>query len=40
MIKKTISYEDFDGNTRTQDYWFHLSEREIARLELETPGGF
>lgn len=40
MIKKTISYEDFDGNTRTQDYWFHLSEREIAKLELETPGGF
>lgn len=40
MIKKTISYEDFDGNTRTQDYWFHLSEREITKLELETPGGF
>lgn len=40
MIKKTITYEDYDGNTRTQDFWFNLSQREIARMEVSTPGGF
>src|SRR5699024_12382011 len=33
-------YEDYDGNTRTQDFWFNLSQREIARMEVSTPGGF
>lgn len=40
MIKKTITYEDYDGNTRTQDFWFNLSQHEIARMEVSTPGGF
>ena len=24
MIKKTITYEDFDGQTRTEDFYFNL----------------
>lgn len=40
MIKKTITFEDFDGNTRTEDHWFHLTEAELSELELENYGGF
>ena len=24
MLKKTITYEDFDGNQRTEDFYFNL----------------
>lgn len=40
MLKKTITYTDFDGNERTEDYYFNLTEAEIAELELSTEGGF
>ena len=39
MLKKTISYEDFNGNTLTEDFYFNLSKAEIAQMELEYPGG-
>lgn len=29
MICKTITYEDFDGNKRTEDFWFNLTEAEV-----------
>lgn len=40
MLKKTITYEDFDGNSRTQDFYFNLTEQEVTELEIVTPGGF
>lgn len=39
MLKKTVSYEDFDGNKREEEVFFHLSESEMVRLEVEFPGG-
>lgn len=39
MIKKTITYEDLDGNPVTEDFYFHLSKGEIAKMELSTNGG-
>lgn len=39
MIKKTITYTDFDGNERTEDFYFHLTEAEIADWELSIAGG-
>lgn len=39
MIKKTISYVDFDGNKRTEDFWFHLTKTEVAELEVSVDGG-
>lgn len=39
MIKKTISYVDYDGNKRTEDHYFNLSQAEVAEMELGTPGG-
>lgn len=39
MLKKTISYTDYDGNKREEDYWFNLSKAECMEMELSTNGG-
>ncbi len=40
MLKKTITYTDYLGNERTEDFYFNLSTRELANLELKNYGGF
>lgn len=40
MLKKTITYEDYDGVKRTETFYFNLSEAELTELELTHPGGF
>lgn len=39
MIKKTINYENFDGEEITEDAYFHLTKAELLDLEYkeETP---
>lgn len=39
MIKKTVTYKDFDGNERTEDFYFHLTEQELTEWELSVDGG-
>ena len=39
MIKKTVTYTDFDGNERTEDFYFHLTEQELSEWELSVDGG-
>lgn len=39
MIKKTISYEDFDGNKRVEDFYFNLTKAEVSEMELSVDGG-
>lgn len=39
MIKKTITFEDFNGETRTENFYFHLSEAELLEMEASTKGG-
>lgn len=39
MIKKTITYEDFDGNERTEDFHFNLSRAEATLMETGVNGG-
>lgn len=39
MIKKTITFNDLDGNKLTEDFWFHLSKAKILEMELSTTGG-
>lgn len=39
MLKKTITYTDYDGNERTEDFYFNLSKAEIAEMELSINGG-
>jgi hypothetical protein len=35
MFKQTIPYTDFNGNERTEDFYFHLSLPEVTRIEAE-----
>lgn len=39
MIKKTITYTDYNGNSRTEDFYFNLNKAEVLELELSTDGG-
>ncbi|GHU55246.1 hypothetical protein FACS1894132_11060 [Clostridia bacterium] len=39
MLKKTITYTDFDGNERTEDFYFNLSKAEVTELQYGTTGG-
>lgn len=38
MLKKTITYMDFKGNDRTEDFYFHLSKPELIKLNYEDGG--
>ena len=35
MFKHTITYNDFNGNERKEDFYFHLSTPEVVRLEAK-----
>lgn len=39
MLKKTITYEDYNGNERTEDFYFNLSKAEVMEMEMSTSGG-
>ena len=39
MLKKTITFEDFNGETRTEDHFFNLTKAEITEMELSKEGG-
>lgn len=34
MIKKTITYVDYDGVEHTEDYYFHLTKPELVEMRL------
>lgn len=39
MIKKQITYTDYDGNERTESFWFALNQAELLEMNLEKNGG-
>lgn len=39
MLKKTITYNDYNGVERTEDFYFNLSEADIMEMELSVTGG-
>ena len=39
MIKKTIQYHDYEGNLRTDDFYFHLTQMELTKINADFPGG-
>ena len=39
MLKKTITYVDYDGSERTEDFYFNLSKAEVMEMEMSTSGG-
>ena len=40
MLKKTMTYTDYSGNERTEDFYFNLSKAELLEMELSESGGF
>ena len=39
MYTKTITYEDWNGETRTEDFRFNLTKSELIEIEADTEGG-
>ena len=39
MLKKTITFTDYNGNERTEDYYFNLTQAEVTEMELSVEGG-
>lgn len=39
MLKKTITYTDFNDEERTEDFYFFLSKAKLAEMEFSTNGG-
>ena len=40
MIKKTVTYTDYNGVERTEDFYFNLNKAEVTEMELGTTGGY
>ena len=39
MIKKTITYTDYSGNKREEDFYFNINKAEAMEMELMEAGG-
>lgn len=39
MLTKTITYTDYNGTTRTEDFLFNLNESELTTMDLTEEGG-
>lgn len=39
MLKKTITYNDYNGVERTEDFYFNLSKAELMEMEMSISGG-
>lgn len=39
MVRKTITYTDYDGNQRTEEFLFNLSKAELIEMEASESGG-
>lgn len=39
MLKKTITYTDYNGVERTENFYFNLTKAEIMEMELSEDGG-
>lgn len=39
MLKKTVTYTDFNGTERTEDFYFNLTKSELLEMELSSRNG-
>ena len=39
MLKKTVTYTDFNDVERTEDFYFHLTKAKLIEMETGTVGG-
>lgn len=40
MVTKTVTYKDYNGLERTEDFRFNLTQAELLEMEFGTKGGF
>lgn len=40
MLKKTITYTDYNGEERKEDFYFNLNRAEVIEMEIGTAGGY
>lgn len=40
MLKKKITYTDYNGVERSEDFYFNLSKAELIEMELSEVGGY
>lgn len=40
MVKRTITFIDYNGKERTEDHYFNYTEAELSELEWSKNGGF
>lgn len=39
MLREKIKFEDFNGDTREEEFFFNLTKSEVAEMELSINGG-
>lgn len=39
MFKKTMTYTDYNGEKRTEDFYFNMTRAEVTEMELSIDGG-
>ena len=39
MYKRTVKYTDYNGNERTEDFYFNLTKAELMEMQFTTEGG-
>ena len=39
MLKRTMTYTDYNGLSRTEDFYFNLTQAEVTEMELSVDGG-
>ena len=40
MLKETITYTDYNGAERTEDFYFNLSKPEVVKMQSSVKGGY
>ena len=40
MLKKTITYTDYNGEERKEDFYFNLNKAEVIEMEIGEAGGY
>lgn len=40
MLKKSITYTDFNDNEVTEDFYFHMSKADLIEMEMSHNGGY
>lgn len=40
MLKKNITYTDYNGVEQSEDFYFNLTSAELSEMELTTKGGY